>query len=223
MGDYIATQNLKITNFKPVKGRIPEKNDVVVTNDENGKFKLNNVRYKNLMDMLKELDKNPSLSSEDLKLSKTLIGQLGVQNVMYDRDANVARFVFDDGDNFRVDMGVNNQPAIKSIQKEITDGNATYASGVLHYIMQYLTPHTVYIGDEIVINELPEEIKTLGDAKAYYNLPDGCLRNNVVQGGGNFDLYEATAPLYIHVGSLAKGLGVTNDQIEALFNLNKND
>lgn len=220
MGNYLTTENVKITNYKPVPGRGEHNGDLNITNDENGNFKVEDKRHQNLLNKLQGLDGNASsLSWKDLTLAKSLAGQDGIKNVKLSPDAKVVRFEFDDCTDFRIDMGVNNDPAIKSIQKEISSGNASYASGVIHYIIQCLTPHTYSKGAEIVLDKLPDGVKTLADVKNYYHLPDGCLRNNVTQGGGNFDLYEATAPLYIHVGNLAKGLGIPEEQIEALFNL----
>ena len=218
--EFISTQNIKITNYKPVDGREAQSGDINITNDENGNFQVKNKNHQALMNALAGLDQDSStVSLEDLKASKSLVGQHNITQVLLDTTAKVARFVFNDGSDFRVDMGINDKPAIKSIQQEIANGNAKYCSGLLHVLAQCLTSHTPSKGAEIVISELPENIKTLGDVKEYYNLPDGCLRNNVEKGGGNFDTYEAKAPIYIHVGTLAEGLGITADQVEALFNL----
>ena len=220
MGNYTVTENVKITNYKPTPGREKNKGDIEIRNDENGKFKVDNKRHENLLNKLQGLDgDNSSISWKDLSLAKSLAGQDKIQKVYLDANAKVVRFVFDDSTDFRVDMGVNNTPALKSIKEEIASGNAKYASGIFNYIMQCITPHTPLKGAEIVLQKLPKENMTLGDVKAHYNLPDGCLRNNIPMGGGNFDSYEATTPLYIHVGTLAKGLGIPEDQIEALFNL----
>ena len=218
MGSYLATQNVLITNYKPVPDRKAQKGDMNITNNENGKFKLDNSVHIQVMEKLQTLDgDSSSLSTEDLNLAKSMIGQFNIEKALVHPSANVARFVFNDGTSFRVDMGINNKPALKSIQKEIANGNAEYSSGILHYLLQCITPHTV-TGDEIVIKTLPEGVKTLGDVRNYYKLPEGCLRNNVTMGGGNFDNYEATAPIVIHVGALAKGLNITEDQVKALFN-----
>ena len=219
-GEYISTQNLKITNYKPIEGREAQIGDINITNDENGKFQITNKNHKALMNALAGLDNNNSnVSLEDLNASKSLVGQHNISQVLLDTTAKVARFVFNDGSDFRIDMGINDKPAIKSIQQEITNGNARYCDGLVNLLIQCLTPDTPQKGPEIVISTLPENVKTLGDVKKYYNLPDGCLRNNVKNGGGNFDTYEAEAPIYIHVETLAKGLGVTPDQVEALFKM----
>ena len=162
-----------------------------------------------------------SLSRDDIKLAKSMEGFEGIAKILLDTINSVVRFVLNDGTNLRVDMGVDDKPALKSLQKEIADGNAYYEGGALNYILQCITPHCCLKGDVIVINKLPRENMTLGEVKSYYKLPDGCLRNNVIQGGGNFDKYQAVAPIDIHVETLANGIGVTPDQIRALFQQNK--
>lgn len=220
MSSYIATENVYITNYKPASNRKEEKGDIDIRNDENGEFEIDNKRHEKVLNKLKGLDgDNSSISWKDLSLAKALAGQEDIKKVYLDANAKVVRFEFNDATDFRIDMGVNNIPALKSIKKEIESDNAVYNSGVINYLWQCITPHTPLKGAEIALKKLPYNDMTLGEVKTYYNLPDGCLRNNVAKGGGNFDSYPATTPLFIHVGTLAKGLGITEEQIEALFNL----
>ena len=209
--------NVKVTNYKPAKGREQQDGDVNITNKD-GQIKVPK-NYENLFNKVKALDgDSTTLSWSDGELAKSLAGTDGISAVRMDSTAKVVTFVLDDLSVVRIDMGINENKTIKSIQEEINTGNAEYADGVLHYLLQCFTPHTPKKGAEIVLNELPDDCKTLGDVKAKYNLPDGCLINNVMQGGGNLDEYEAVAPIYIHVETLAKKLGITPEQIEDLFN-----
>lgn len=215
MAEYLVTENVKITNYKPIPDRKQNDNDMNITNDENFNVKVSD-NYKNLFDALKDLDGDKtSLSSRDIALARNLNGKFNIMNVLLDN--KIVRFVFNDGTNLRIDMSIDDKPAIKNLKNDIAKGNATYESGILNYLLQCITPHTPQRGAEIALSNIPANVKTLGDLKQHYGLPDGCLRNNIPQGGGDLDKYPIEGTVYIHVASLAKGLGITTEQIEALF------
>jgi len=209
--------NIRVTNYKPAPNREQKREDLNITN-EDGKINVPK-QYNALFDALKALDgDSTTLSWSDGVLAKTLSGTNGISNVRMDSTAKVVTFVFENQSILRMDMGINDNKTIQSLQKEIANGNASYQSGVLNYLMQCITPHTPLKGDEIVLNTIPDDCETLGDVKAKYHLPDGCLKNNIFQGGGDLDTYKAIAPITIHVKTLAEGLGVTSEQIKELFN-----
>ena len=110
------------------------------------------------------------------------------------------------------------QKLFRLLNNDIKSNNATYESGAWHSFKQCLPPSAKVSGAEIKLKSLPSGIKTLGDVKQYYGLPDGCLKNNIIQGGGNLDSYEALVPIKISVEPLAKGLRVSIEEIENLFN-----
>ena len=97
VNEFLATENLKITNYKPVPGRESNKNDINITNDENGNFKVKDKNHQALVRTLQALDGDTSsLSWEDLSLARSLAGQNGINKVYIDTDAKVARFEFND-------------------------------------------------------------------------------------------------------------------------------
>jgi hypothetical protein len=219
-GECKVTVNTKITNYKPTNNRTPLSTDLNITNNSDNEISVPN-HYVNLVNKLKGLDGNSdSLSPDDLSLAKKLSGQFGISQVL--NDTNVVRFVFNDGTNFRIDMSVNDKSAIKTIQEQITMGNAYYDGGIINWIMQKIDNCTKLrkniMGDEIVVSNLPDNIKTLAQARAYLNLPQGTLQNNATNGGDPGEASVECHSVRIHVGILAEKLGVTKEQIKALFN-----
>ena len=106
-----------------------------------------------------------------------------------------------------------------AIKKEINAGNAEYV-GAFRAAFRQMDRHKHLNGAVIMLSEVPAGCETLGDIKRKFNLPDGCLRNNILKGmgGGDFDKFKAYPPISIHVETLAEGLGVTVDEIKAWFN-----
>ena len=225
MADYVVETNVKITNYTPQPNRQSKSTDLNITNNEDNIVSINNhdKAYIDLLDKLKGLDgNNNSLSLDDLLKSKSLIGQVGIKDVKVDSSAKVARFIFTDDTDFRIDMGLNYKTAIQNIQDKIKKGEAYYDGGILNAVCQYLDNATKSRknkrGDEIVLLNIPTNLKTLNDVKKYYNLPTGTLANNAENGGdAGLQPVPSDRTVRIHVKTLAKGLGMTQEQIEALF------
>ena len=112
-----------------------------------------------------------------------------------------------------------NDKTINALKEEIANGNAECINQ-FKYLFRQLDRHkNITAGSFIMLEKVPDGCKTLGDVKRKLNLPDGCLRNNILKlaGGGDFDKHDAEAPLSISVDALAYGLGISPKEIKELF------
>ena len=114
---------------------------------------------------------------------------------------------------------------LSRLKSSIKSGNADYDTMNILNPLDWLTVagqaiDKQKIGDQITITNLPSSIKTLGDAKRYYNLPDGALRHMWTSSGhiSNFDNEPIPADcIYFNARSYAEHNGLTLEQLKNFF------
>ena len=210
--------NVTVRNFKPIEGRTAKKTDCIWTNDKKGQLELPK-EYQEIFGALKDLDNDKtSLSWDDAAKAKALEGQYGIQKVGLDGNNKVVSFTLDDGTYLNVDMGLNEEPGVKALQKYINKGEASFKK---HNILNLLTGELSGSAkeDQIYVT-IPNGTK-MKEIKTMFNLPDGALYDYVSffrHATGDRDEFKVDGnQVWFSADKFAEGNGLTKEQVRNLF------